>query len=109
MIPDGAPNVPPSFLPLILFGSWNVAPANLSHRAGPERRWCHLGIMGKECSQTFSVPIVSDETLRKWSGAGRLPGLVGHVGWEWGGNEASGPQGSGEGTGKRIHEGRREA
>lgn len=31
-----------------------------SQPTGPECPWCHLRIMGKECSQLFSVLIISD-------------------------------------------------
>lgn len=31
-----------------------------SQSAGPECPWCHLRIMGKECSQLFSVLIISN-------------------------------------------------
>lgn len=51
----------------------------MSQQAGPERRWCHLRIMGKECSQPFSVPIVSDveEMEELW--------VVASLHWPWGG------------------------
>lgn len=76
-------------------------------------RSCHLGIMGKECSQHRSVPIISDteEMEGLWEAAslggpwgGREGGQGKRVRWKRGagtgaGNEASGEQTVGQGQG----------
>lgn len=44
-----------------------------SRPAGPECPWCHLRIMGKECSQLFSVLIISH--VGGWRDSGWMPAL----------------------------------
>ena len=39
---------------------WGAGSLSSNQPASPECPWCHLRIMGKECSQLFLVLIISD-------------------------------------------------
>lgn len=59
-----------------------------SQPVSPECPWCHLRIMRKECSQLFSVLIISDveEMVGLWVDASPAES------WGWGGGVAGGGQ-----------------